>query len=504
MIVERMQAALRHRWAPAVLGIVTALSTWYVWGSLAQRPFISDEAAYVLQARIFARGRWTAPAPPLPEFFEQAHVLLRPAIAAKYPPGHALALAPGAALGLPGLIPVLFAGLSGALVFALARRLAGAPVALLAWLVWALDVDVVRYHASYLSETTSGALWLIGWWALLDWHETRRPSRLLLTAAAVAWCAVTRPLTAVAYAIPVAAVVLRSVAARRAWRELAAPLALGAAVLALLPLWSARTTGDWRRWPLTEYTEAYMPWDVPGFGLTERAPTIRLPADQQAVEDELREVHRKHTPAALPAQAAARLENIARTFGGGGLVPFALLGLWGAGAPALVGLATFALLFVLYLSYAHLAVWVVYYLEAAPVLAFLIALGIWRLCALARAEAAGLALATAVGLAVWLGATAHRVHLALVRIRTAQVAFASAIAGLPGSRVIVFVRYAPGHYNHLSFIRNEPFLDEAPRWFVYDRGPENARLLAAAPDRAAYLADEATQQFTVLRAPTAR
>ena len=96
----------------------------WVWGSLAEPPFIHDEAAYLLQADIFAAGRLSAPAPPLPEFFEQYHVLVTPRLAPKYPPAHALMLVPGMWLGLPGLMPVALHGLAGAMLFALARRLA--------------------------------------------------------------------------------------------------------------------------------------------------------------------------------------------------------------------------------------------------------------------------------------------------------------------------------------------------------------------------------------------
>ena len=48
-------------------------------------------------------------------------------------------------------------------------------------------------------------------------------------------------------------------------------------------------------------------------------------------------------------------------------------------------------------------------------------------------------------------------------------------------------------------VRNDPFLAESDRWFVYDRGPENARLIAAAPDRVPYLADEASERFIRLK-----
>jgi hypothetical protein len=107
-------AAPVERWlggraAPAVFGAVTAVMTAWVWGGLRVVPVFHDEAAYLLQARIFASGRWASPAPPLPEFFEQFHVLVTPVVASKYPPGQSLLMAPGALLGLPGLVPVIIA-----------------------------------------------------------------------------------------------------------------------------------------------------------------------------------------------------------------------------------------------------------------------------------------------------------------------------------------------------------------------------------------------------------
>src|SRR6185295_4718434 len=71
---------------PLGAAILTAVIVWWVWGETSPRPTVHDEASYVLQADIFARFRWTAPTPPIPEFFEQPHVLIVPAVASKYPP----------------------------------------------------------------------------------------------------------------------------------------------------------------------------------------------------------------------------------------------------------------------------------------------------------------------------------------------------------------------------------------------------------------------------------
>ena len=51
------------------------------WGA---RPSTEDEFVYLFQAKTLAAGRLTYPSPPLPEFFEAAHILVTPRFAAKY------------------------------------------------------------------------------------------------------------------------------------------------------------------------------------------------------------------------------------------------------------------------------------------------------------------------------------------------------------------------------------------------------------------------------------
>src|SRR5436853_508968 len=77
------------------------------WGA---RPSTEDEFVYLFQARTLAAGRLTYPSPPLPEFFEAAHILVVPRFAAKYLPGHAAVLAPFQAAGAPWLAPCLRLG----------------------------------------------------------------------------------------------------------------------------------------------------------------------------------------------------------------------------------------------------------------------------------------------------------------------------------------------------------------------------------------------------------
>ncbi len=253
------------RYAPLVAALASIAVVWYVWGSLHQVPVVHDEASYLLQAETFARGRWSMPAPPIPAFFEQYHVFVTPVFASKYPPAHAALLVPGVWLGLPGLVPLLLTGLTAALVFMLARRVANGWVAVLTLLLWFPVSENLIFRASYFSETTSSALWILGWWGLLEWMETDRDRWLSLVAACIGGMTLTRPLTGIAFALPIGVVVLRRCVRTRRWRALAMPAAIGVAELAVVPLWSARVTGTWRTTPWTAYAREYFPYDKLGF-----------------------------------------------------------------------------------------------------------------------------------------------------------------------------------------------------------------------------------------------
>jgi hypothetical protein len=63
---------------------------------------------------------------------------------------------------------------------------------------------------------------------------------------------------------------------------------------------------------------------------------------------------------------------------------------------------------------------------------------------------------------------------------------------------VVFVRYALGHRMHRSLIRNPADYPSALIWTAYDRGEENARLMALAPGRTAYVYDERWERLETL------
>jgi hypothetical protein len=488
--------------------VLAALAVFLVWGSLRAVPVMHDEWAYWLQAGQYAHLHWKTASPPVPEFFEQLYVLVTPVFAAKYPPGHALAMAAGFALGLPALVPLLLTACTGALVFALARRSAGAWTAALTWLLWLGTFGNLRFRATYFSEMTTSMCWLVAWWALLEWRRTRRRRWMLAMALACGWGAITRPATMFVFVLPLGAVVLRDVLAGKRWRDLVLGVGVGLAVLAILPLWSRGTLGSVRQNPLAVYTGQYLPFDIPGFTLSATPPTRALPPEMERVRGFLRAIKQAQVELPPVDTAMSRVMTILRDAFAGWRLPFGaafLIGLFALGAAGWFALGTSVLLVASYLTQAHTADWSIYYLEAFPVVAFTAAMGVRavgeRLAARGiikntGAPARPLVLLAAAGIAGLL--LDHDVTTArgvLDRIAAEPRAFQAAVRGLPRTPNVVFVRYAERRSMHISLVANAGMLDGAPSWIVHDRGADNARLMAAAPGRAAYLFDEAAGEF---------
>ena len=509
---ERPRLLARVLDGRAVSGVVfvtTFFVLWYSWASLNPIPVVHDEMAYVLQAQIFARGLWALPSQPFPEFWEQAHVLVEPAVAAKYFPGHALLVSLGALVGWLPLMPLVLQSGSAVLMFVLARRLASHGVACLTWIVWLFTPMVLYFGPSYFSEATTTFCWLAGWYALLQWRATGRRRWLLAVALFTGWDVITRPLTGLAYAIPIGVVVLHDVVAGRRWRDLAWALVVGTAILAILPVWSAKTTGDWRVTPLGLYTRMYMPYDVPGFGLITTPPSHAVTPELAQLNATYRAVHVNHFPSTLLATLGERAHYLRISVWGvssGILSVFAILGVFTLNAESGFSVGTGLFLLLVYLVFATPAPWTLYYYESVPAYAYLSAAGMaWAAAWIGRPGASrmsatfswrsprwtGALLASGLVFALP-GAVALRlIHAQHVSDRKYLVRFGTLLQSIRDHRAVVFVRHAPTHDEHVTFVRNSAYPVDERVWVVYDRGEtENARLLDFAPDRKAYLFDE--------------
>ena len=504
---------LEGRAAPVIIGVITTVLTWWMWGSLSATPYVHDEVALLLQARIFAMFRWASPSPPLPEFFEQFHVFVTPTLAPKYPPGHALLMVPGVWLGVPGLMSVLLSGLTGAMLFVLARRFTNGVVALVAWFIWFVAPAALWFRPTYFSEITTGAIWLVAWWTLLRYRESRARRWLVGLAALVAWGGITRPVTMIAFAIPAGAVVLWDVWRRRAWLDVAAALPLALAICAIVPIWGHRVLGGWGKNPYSYYQTMYFPVENPGFGIDSTPPLRALPPDMAKFNDYARPMHAVHTTELLSAELEVRLREIRNGMWGDKyfLYLFAILGALVMSWPIAVALGTCGLVVVGYLWIAHQPSWLIYYLELFPVLAFLSALGLWQFVTflsdlvprrVTRERELGLAaLVTCVALVGWYSRAAVDSfllwHQRLAMAQGYHDSFRRLVAKIPDRKAVVFVRYAPNANVHLSLTNNEPDVASARVWAVHDLGAANLRLLQAAPDRTPYLYEELPDRHVI-------
>jgi hypothetical protein len=320
--------------------------------------------------------------------------------------------------------------------------------------------------------------------------------------------AITRPLTALAFAIPIGVVVIWQTSRTHQWRQLLRPALVGVAIVSLLTLSSARDTGSWRVSPYSLYAREYMPFDKMGFGLDSAPAERSLPSDMQGMAKAFSPIHAKHTVDRLPSILYDRWHWMFVDAFRGNRLPLAVFAIIALAVLPYAGwfaIGSSLLLTLCYLGYAHDASWDLYYLEIIPLFPFLTACGIWGLWLALRRRGKGIrqnfpgaataqaALAGLIMCALWLGPALGDVVVAQQQQATRrayQAGFFDAAARLPEPHTIVFVRYAPWHSVHTSLIANHADLSGARTWFVYDRGAQNASLIALAPGRTPYLFDE--------------
>lgn len=499
---EGAERLIAHRRAPWVFALLTALAFWWVAGAtLDVEPVSTDEAAYLLQARIFAAGHATAPAAPITDFFEQAWVVVTPRIYAKYPPGQSLALAPGVALGLPWLIPFFLNAVAAGLLFALLRRAVGGPAALFTWTAWVLSTMAMSWQTTYFSEVTLLACWLGAVALAWRWLDGGSRGWLFGTATLTAYAVMTRPLSILLLILPVAVAILRNAGRTSRWRDVAQAAVLGAALLLAIPSWNVATTGAVGRSPLREYTETYLPWDRLGFAVESTAARRPAPPDLAGIAPQLVRVHREHTIARLPRTLLERAGWVTRQLFSQWrilLAIFALVGIWRLKGPAWAAVGAAVAQFFGHAIWGHEAGWTLYYAESAAawfvpgavgmVAALTWIVGRWQKGAevAARVALATLLVLPVLALLSIQESTSYREWRA--RRAADSHALTEVVRSGPG-HAIYFVRYGALRSGRPGLIRNDPWLADARDWIVYDLGGRNDELRRLAPDRAAFLVD---------------
>jgi 4-amino-4-deoxy-L-arabinose transferase-like glycosyltransferase len=231
-------------------------------------PIIHDEYAYNVQTHMVARGRLWMPPHELADHFESFHLITDRVYAAKYGPGTALLCAPAVWLGQqPWAAILVLAAICVGLIYLVTTDLIDGLAGLAAALALPTLVMFRRTSIDTLSQIPMLFLALVALWAYLHWRRDRSLRWLALTSAAVGWSILTRPVDAVALALPLAIAILLDLPKLprpQILRAIAISLAAILPFLALQLITNKGITGRWTTLPWAYYAQQNDLYDTLG------------------------------------------------------------------------------------------------------------------------------------------------------------------------------------------------------------------------------------------------
>lgn len=242
-----------------------AINVWVFHGI----PHIYDEIAQLFQAKVFAWGFLTAPAPPEPQFFERMYIPIESGRwYSIYPPGYSLILALGVVAGETSWVNPLISAVIVPLFFFAASRVSSFYIARLGSLFLALSPFVLLMGGGYMNHPACLAillLFLAGYEVSFSCPEKRRRGSAAFGAGLCAGMAfLIRPLTALAFlgAAALAGIILKRYRRQGFWK-LYFVLVLGALpAIGFFLYFNQHTTGS----PLVTGYEHYFDANPMGFG----------------------------------------------------------------------------------------------------------------------------------------------------------------------------------------------------------------------------------------------
>lgn len=260
----------RHPWQATLLLICIAaffLATLVSQAIFEVVPHVEDEAAYLFQAQVFARGRLSVPTPPHPASYWTPFVLdYQGQRFSKYPPGYSLLLSLGVLAGKAWIINALLGALSLWFIAQLGWTIYSPTTGLLAAALGLTCPAFLAESASLLAHPTSLFFTTLFLWAFasLIQKPTDSSRRLAVVAGlALGYVAITRPYDAIGVSLPFALYGLaRGLRGDRALLHFGMIAAAAALLLSfVLPIYWYWLTG--------EFVNPYLlvwPYDRPGFG----------------------------------------------------------------------------------------------------------------------------------------------------------------------------------------------------------------------------------------------
>jgi 4-amino-4-deoxy-L-arabinose transferase-like glycosyltransferase len=225
---------------------------------------IQDEMMYLVQAQMLAHGHLCFPAHPMADFFQELFIFHTPVYASMYFPGTALLYAGAILLHIPNW--VLAAGVSGAgvaLVYRVFAELLDGAAGVLGALLLIACASFRWASIMVMSHPLAMLQGLLMFWCFLRWRRAKDGSRwMILFGVLAGWAAITRPLDAIALALPLLVCIAIELYRRERAQQIKAVLLIAGAAapfIALQLFFDKGVTGHWLQTPVQAYHQRYFP-----------------------------------------------------------------------------------------------------------------------------------------------------------------------------------------------------------------------------------------------------
>jgi hypothetical protein len=215
----RAAATRRWRTAPWVIllaVLATVISGWVAGGVFEKLPHLPDSVTYLLQARWISSGALWGTVSTIQEHLDIPYTYtVGQRWLGHYPPGWPLLLSLGLAGNAPWLVSPLLGGIFIVLLYLAGRELDGPITGLLAAILGLVSPMARLIFGSMLSHAAAATCILAALWLVLIARRANAWIPAALSGIFLGLAFGVRPLSAVAAAIPLAAVVVGDLAARR-------------------------------------------------------------------------------------------------------------------------------------------------------------------------------------------------------------------------------------------------------------------------------------------------
>jgi hypothetical protein len=499
-----------------------------------------DQFSYLLQARMLSAGRLWMPRHPLADFFDQYQVIVDPVYCSIYFPGAAMLLVPGLWLHLPPWAMGLFASAAcAALTYFIVARLVTDLAGILAALMVAQN-DILHAVSVVLASSVTVLLYgLLALAAWLCWEDALRARRdgppswrppwrprawTVAVGALLGLAAITRPLDALCFALPIGIAMAIAVCASPAAAQrrppifrlaaLAAWLAIGAApFLSLQIAFDHAVTGHYLQTPWELDSQRDYPQTTLGFHHFDPKLVSHstVPEKRARAAQRTWDLVRQHTPLnELRRWTTDRIPEILRNTTPNPfvfvLIPLGLVAL----RPRQWVMAAMVVLFPLaYYFYAFFLL--PYQVPVIPAMSLVAVVGAAAIPRVWPRIAAPATVFLTLGIAVICVTELpefHRARWAGFSAPPELARIESALASLPPGRAIVMFKYAPERSTEIEPVHNETVCwpDDARIIRAQDLGDRDLELYRyyaqRQPDRIVYRYDRGNETLTRLGSVT--